>query len=54
MEILLKLMRGIVFPFRFMYLVWYAWITDRRRARYLARMADPQRNMATPPGDELT
>jgi hypothetical protein len=40
MEILLKIMRAAVFPFRFVYLVVYAWLTNRRRAAYLLRRAD--------------
>jgi hypothetical protein len=38
MDILLKIMRAVVFPFRFVYLVGYAWFTNRRRLAFLDRL----------------
>ncbi|MBN2430321.1 MAG: hypothetical protein JXQ27_02550 [Acidobacteria bacterium] len=42
MNTLLKVLRAIVFPFRFLFLLGYAWLTNRWREAYLARRGAPQ------------
>jgi len=39
-EIVYKIIRAVIFPFRFLYLVYYQWRVDRQRQAYLLAHAE--------------